>query len=377
MLGVRKVKIKYIGRCKYLFVGVSLLTANTIARADVTLYGVLDVSVDQLRTTGSTSDDESKNTTAMTSNISVIGMQGSQAISSDLKAIFQVQGLVGINNGSGSGLATRESWVGLSSAKYGTIKLGRDDTPLKLSTIGLDPFGDAWFGGVASYDNIIGSSYGTGGGGGYPWDLVTNNAIEYKTPALYGFSAAAFLGFSNSSVAKQVSVFSGSFSYDSAVLHLSYAYEQHNGQTPGRFVGFTITGTSSKDTDHRVGAGYTFGGAQLSGVVERIKYTQNGSASLAHTAFMLGGRYAMGSGTFRASYSRAFSATGAPDTGAQQWAIGYGYDLSKRTELFAAAAYVQNQAAANYNPLTFALDGYSTPIGANVSMVSVGIHHSF
>jgi predicted porin len=92
---------------------------------------------------------------------------------------------------------------------------------------------------------------------------------------------------------------------------------------------------------------------------------------------MLGGRYAMGSNIFRASYSRAFSATGAPDTGAQQWAIGYGYDLSKSTELFVAAAYVQNQAAANYNPLTFALDGYSTPIGANVSMFSVGIHHAF
>nr|WP_277397955.1 porin [Paraburkholderia sp. Ac-20340] len=356
-------------------VAATCMVAGPCAHAEVTLYGNLDVSVDNFRTWGAPSGNI-KSTTAMTSNISDIGMRGSEDLGDGVKAIFQINGIVDVNSGSGS-LVDGDSYVGLSSASYGQLTLGRGHTPLMRSTVLLDPFGDGWYGAVAAYDNIIGSSQGLTGGGGYPWDVVQSNAIQYQTPTVYGAAGWLYVGFSNSTTAKTVSVVSAAVNYLSNGLYLSYAFEQHNGWLLGEGVGFTTPATSSTDTDHRIGMGYRFGSNQLSAIVERMSYEQNHNESLNHWSMLLGYLRFVGPHVFRASYIKAWSESGRPDSGAQQFALGYGYNLSKRTQVYTAISYLDNQKQANYNPLSMILNGAYTPAGGRAMLYSVGIHHDF
>ncbi|OBR54813.1 hypothetical protein A6456_35890 [Paraburkholderia tropica] len=358
-----------------LVVATMCMAAGQCARADVTLYGNLDVSVDNFRTWGAPSGNV-KPTTAMTSNISDIGMRGSEDLGGGLKAVFQINGIVDVNNGNGS-LVDGDSYVGLSSNTWGQLTLGRGHTPLMRSTVLLDPFGDGWYGGVAAYDNIIGSSQGLAGGGGFPWDIVQSNAIQYQTPTVYGAAGWLYVGFSNNTSAKTISVISAAVNYLSNGLYLSYAFEQHNDWLLGPGVGFATPATSSVDTDHRIGIGYRFGPNQISAIVERVSFEQNHDESLNHWSALLGYMRFVGPHVFRASYIKAWGESGRPSSGAQQFAIGYGYNLSKRTQIFTAVSYLDNQKQANYNPLTMILNGVLTPPGGRAMLFSAGIHHDF
>ena len=82
-----------------------------------------------------------------------------------------------------TGLGSRNSFVGIQSATYGAIKLGKTDTPYKTSTARLDPFANT----PGDYNAIIGNS---GGDNRTEFDLRLPHSIWYESPTLNGFNAA-------------------------------------------------------------------------------------------------------------------------------------------------------------------------------------------
>jgi predicted porin len=64
-----------------------------------------------------------------------------------------------------------------------------------------------------------------------------------------------------------------------------------------------------------------------------------------------------------------------PDTGAVQYTVGYGYALSKRSELWAAYTRTRNAARAAYNPSANPIPGMAA--GQDPSGAGVGITHKF
>ena len=87
----------------------------------------------------------------------------------------------------------------------------------------------------------------------------------------------------------------------------------------------------------------------------------------------------LGAGTIRAAYTQAnasgTSAAGIDTSGndGKQFALGYVYDLSKRTALYATAARVENDGNA-----TFAVATTPTLLGGqNSTGYEVGIRHRF
>jgi predicted porin len=217
--------------------------------SDVTLYGHVDVSADD-QTSGL------KNAVGATgnngwvgdisSNLSFFGLRGSRQLNDDLNAVFQfeTQVMYAATTGTSdqaqdgtaqkSGLGSRNSCVGLHSARFGAIKLGKNDTPYKSSTGRLDPFSNT----VADYNSIMGN---TGGDARAEFDLRTPHSIWYESPRWNGWSASA-LGEPDCTGGTTVgsqnpasgcndgsfgTAYSASVAYDMGPLYATAAHELH------------------------------------------------------------------------------------------------------------------------------------------------------
>jgi predicted porin len=108
------------------------------------------------------------------------GIKGSEDLGNGLKAIYQVE--VGVNFDTNNNLTNnndtfywRNTFVGLAG-DWGTLLMGRHDTPLKISTGKLDLFADT----LADMNATIGFQ-----------DLRADSAVAYISPSWSGFQLSA------------------------------------------------------------------------------------------------------------------------------------------------------------------------------------------
>jgi predicted porin len=139
-------------------------------------------------------------------------------------------------------------------------------------------------------------------------------------------------------------------------------------------VGYSRTQVNTGDVEHSgVGLAYGFGAAQVLASVTQLKLND---ARERH--FTLGTTLPVGVGTIRAAYllsegkGGAFEADRRTDR-TQKIAVGYQYDLSKRTLLYTTAAYLKNKGGATY------VVGAGPAIGSGTTSkgMDVGIRHVF
>ena len=116
--------------------------ASLNTSSGVTFYGQIDLSYDSINTGTSAAGVAGASKSNVSSNVSRIGLKGSEGLDDGLAAIWQIEQQINIDNAGGT-FATRNSFVGLKSDSAGTVLLGRYDTPYKLATRRLDPFADS------------------------------------------------------------------------------------------------------------------------------------------------------------------------------------------------------------------------------------------
>jgi len=110
-----------------------------------------------------------------------LGVKGSEDLGGGLKAIYQVEFGVNLNDtnnnvlNNADAITMRNSFVGLAGG-WGTFLMGRHDTPMKISTSKLDLFADT----MADYNGTVGFQ-----------DLRADNAVAYISPSWGGFTFAA------------------------------------------------------------------------------------------------------------------------------------------------------------------------------------------
>lgn len=110
-----------------------------------------------------------------------LGVKGSEDLGNGLKAIYQVEFGINLNDTNNNVLSNsdsityRNTFVGLAG-NWGTLLGGRHDTPMKISTGKLDLFADT----MADYNGTVGFR-----------DLRADNAIAYISPNWSGFQLAA------------------------------------------------------------------------------------------------------------------------------------------------------------------------------------------
>ena len=119
---------------------------------NVTIYGIMDASYD-ITDNGNSTTAQGEKTNKVSSNSSRLGFKGSEDLGNGLSAVWQLETGINVDGTTASNLNSRNTFVGLSGKTWGTVILGKHDTPYKISTRSLDMFGD----GLADNRNIMGA----------------------------------------------------------------------------------------------------------------------------------------------------------------------------------------------------------------------------
>jgi predicted porin len=374
------------------------------AQNSVTLYGVIDAGIGYVHNTSG-----NKNLVGMIDGSlsgDRWGLKGQEDLGGGLKAIFQLENGFDVGTGKlgqGSREFGRQAFVGLTHDSYGTITLGRQYDPLVDMVQGI------------TADNYWGSAFATPGDvDNYDNSLRVSNAVKYVSPTFSGLQFEGLYGFSNvAGQTGQGQTYSGAVAYNNGPLALAAGYFFATNPTAGR-----TTITAGSPTWNAGSSDSIFDGAINSG------YITAHSLQIARLA----GQYAIGPFTAGASYSNAqykndgastftstekynignvflnYQATPAILVGAgysyeratgdtsatyHQASLGADYSLSKRTDLYAVAAYqhasgtqatnevVDGKAVRGTQSAQASIGSYGFNGTDTQELVIIGIRHKF
>ena len=162
------------------------LSGAAMAQSSVTLYGVADAGIGKIEAgsgLANPANDASDKTefisgSMMNNGTSRLGVRGVEDLGGGLKAGFQFETGLDLDNGGSSGAFwSRQAniWLG---GNWGTVKLGRQFTPSYLTTSTFELTGNALYSALANTYNYAGIG------------RRANSAFTYMTPSFGGFSAA-------------------------------------------------------------------------------------------------------------------------------------------------------------------------------------------
>lgn len=311
------------------------------AQTNVTIYGIVDAGF--VREFG----DGAANTTKLTSGIrngSRLGFKGSEDLGGGLSANFQLENGFNIDKGTfgqDGQLFGRQAWVGLSSKSFGAVNFGRQYAPFFISLDSIDPFGTGLAG--ASY-NLMGTA------------VRVDNSVQYSTPNLGGFTADVMYGLGeqagNNSAGRTLGV---GLNYANGPVAVTLAHNNANN-----------TADTNKTKLTLVGGTFDFGVAKVHAAFEAEK----DDATLDARDWLVGASAPIGAGSVMASYIRKNDRSAA-NADADQVALGYVYNLSKRTNVYTSIARIKNDNGAAFTV------GNATEGGTTNKAFNVGFQHRF
>ena len=320
------------------------------AQSNVTIYGVVDTGFVK----------KSGQDVSMEENVNNrLGFRGVEDLGSGQKATFELERRFNLNDGSAK---NEKDWdglanVGLKGDNWGAIRLGRVN---ELTTETIRKFDPFYQYGVA---NMI---YGT------QRMLHIDNTIRYDSPNWSGFHFGATYslgGNTDKDSAEGTPIYTAKEAgngYDNDGYGIMLGYD--NG--PLALVGnWSRLADSKKSSVWNLGAGYRFGDAKVELVYQQTKdngwavgkerswkstdfldwvgknSTENwaGVDTLKEKQWLLGLEWKLGPGRLNASAQwmevEANGGMHISDKDIYKYAIGYTYDLSKRTAIYGNVAY--------------------------------------
>jgi predicted porin len=389
--------------------------------ANVTLYGRANVDLEFDRgaqpacvACGIAAGDN-PTVVRVNSNTSRFGLRGQESLGGGLLAVFQLESNVSwsTNNSSASGLASRETYVGLQGS-WGKVTMGKflmpqDDVHAVFGNV------PTLLSSILATSDVWGQGNLSKGAGGF--DARTGNNVRWDSPNWNGFTMAVQYSAmdgggstaantnGNYVVNQPPNGISPSFSGDNgsqnqAVRHanviglngiytngpLQLAASGEFNQKVRQYANTVAAGCSvaapciyaANDYDYTLTGAYDFGtvmksfGLRVGLVFEHTNYqVQNLDASTANLTRNFWGASAtvpIGGGTMYFFYGHAENGSGsAPDgttvgyvthganTATTQWELSYSYSLSPRTLLYTGFVKLANKA---YNQTTFNINSY-------------------
>jgi predicted porin len=388
-----------------IFALAALMAAAPAAAQTVTVYGRLFPEVVWVRMTGSTQPGTDVSTLAqpptgetfdnnvqMDSSNSRLGFRGEEPLGAGLKAFFQIEQRIQVDTG-GTQLASRDTFVGLQSDRFGTVKMGGFDTVYKeigdtLSFLGVSS------GNFVSNSNVL-SKQGFGDSSAGSFHLRRANSTRYESPEWSGLQAMVQYSPDEAETSSRNAwLLSLGVRYENGPFYGALAYEIHNDTFGGsRNVPSALSNTSNpnaraRDTGIRATLQYRFGEHTVEGNVAQMEYKERGGQPghferYRHLAYSLGLDSRWGS-AWRTAAAFAYASAGScklfdgvpcstSGLDGRQLSLGAAYYLSKRTYLFALYAKLWNGRSAQYNNV----DGVDVPPGADPQQFALGIAHNF
>ncbi|MFZ6815341.1 porin [Undibacterium sp. Rencai35W] len=349
---------------------IGAFSGAAFAQSSVTVYGIVDAGFQSLDT-GAAAGKVSRLQSGQESG-SRLGFKGTEDLGGGLKANFVLE--MGLNvddgtSGQGSKAFGRRSLVGLSG-DFGSVDLGRDKTPTFKFFDNFDPYASGYINNGSGLSNntlyfVGGDTANTAGASN---GRITN-AVLYSTPGnLNGFSA--LVGYGMGEVAGDTSAGRSlglNLRYNASGLDVGYSFTKDNQQA---VVGGPIVGKKA----NTVAATYDFGFVKPVVIYQKVEDDKAVSA-LDKKVFTLGATVPVdASSKVIATFTKVKDSTRINTTttdtvgDAKQFALGYQYALSKRTDLYAAYARLTQDA----NSKTLA-----SVNGADVKELTFGVRHQF
>lgn len=337
------------------------------AQSAVTVYGVLDTAIVQ------EGGGRNGSVTRLASGVgagSRLGFKGSEDLGGGLSAIFLLESGFQADTGQmgqGGLLFGRQIYAGLQGG-FGTVMVGRQYTPQYMTVVMADPFGSGYVGDTKNMIATTGNSFSR-----------MDNTLKYVSPKVGGIvvelAAAAGEVSGDSAAGRQLG---GAIEYAAGPLRVRFGYHNRNNDT--------ATLRNTEDAKNAVlGAVYDLGPVKLHGVYGRNKglnssvWRNNDNpfgrpeapvASTDSRDALLGLTIPFGPHALMASYIDKDDRT-LRNQDAHQLAVGYRYSLSRRTEVHAAYARIDNKNGASYTV------GSAIESGTGDRAASVGIRHAF
>ncbi|WP_109480825.1 porin [Paraburkholderia sp. C35] len=369
------------------------------AQNSVTLYGIVDVGLTYVSNEATRNSPTSPN--GLTDGKAMFGMtggnlqqsrwglRGTEDLGGGIKTVFNLESGFNVTNGSlaSSSFFNRQAYVGLASADYGTLTLGRqyDSVADYLGPISATgSWGGTYFAHRGDNDNLNST-------------FSISNSVKYQSPNYMGFSLNALYGFSNQAGGftnnRAYSVGAG---YQYAGLQFATAYLQIQGLNAANSSGavqnlptFAMTNLPGIENQRTwgLGASYAIGPATLGAVYTQTRYQDNiADSSVRYNNYEVNAKYnltpAMSLGAAYTYTQGLRNTPGTSPTGNRaahwnQFGVLADYAMSKRTDLYAESVMqigADNQVGTNLTQV----NGTATPSTSKSQyVVSAGIRHRF
>jgi len=338
-------------------------SAASAQSSSVTLGGSIDLSARYVKNEGR---DRRISLAQDGITPSELFLVGTEDLGGGLKAGFNLRS--GVNADTGTSTANSQFWnrratVSLMS-NFGEIRLGRDYAPTFWNQTTFDVFGTN---GVASSRNIPQFDVGLGRA------VRVDNAVEYFLPPnLGGVYGQVTVAASEGAPASPTSVgnfgryVGGRIGYASGRLNTAMAYAAQRLDT--------IAGQPSHKV-FNIGGSYDFSVVKLLGYYDREAESYTG-VDKKEDRFSLSSSIPFGQSEIRlgGERSKLDNKITKVSTKVTQLALGYVYNLSKRTALYGTASRISNS-----GPVAVAIPGGpAAPIAGGTSQAAeLGIRHSF
>lgn len=380
----------------------ALLGAASAAQAQssVTLYGIIDAGIaythNNAQTNAATGNINGNASSKIGFNDGTMsgdrwGLKGTEDLGGGLQTVFQLENGFDVANGSlsqGKREFGRQAFVGLSSATSGTVTLGRQYDPLVDMVQPL------------TEDNYFGSIFGTPGDvDNYDNNFRVSNSIKYVSPTFGGVQVEGLYALGG--VAGQTT---GGQSYSLAVSYTNGGL----GLAGGYFYTKTSSATefsSTADTNAdaainnafstgarslgigRLGGQYAFGAFTVGASYSNVQYRPQAGAFASNETFNSGSgfvNYQLTPAMLLGLGYTYMKSSGDTSAKYNQVSLGSDYNLSKRTDLYAVAAYQKASGNTLSNDGTAvvsadaSIGSYGAPAGSNTQeLLIVGIRHKF
>lgn len=333
-----------------------LLAAGTggsaMAADGLTISGFVDINLERL----STPKDSTYRMSSGGLNASRLVFSGSEDLGGGSKAFFTHE--MQFSADTGAGPQPRQSFVGLSG-DWGTLSMGRQNTPSYWIAGYADP---SW---SADYSIVSNMQF-------FYAPYRENNSVAYNTPRVAGLMG-------------RFMVTAGQEDGSSNGRYVSTAVEYRNGPF---FAGFAsdlkytkniFSSNIGTSRDNYLALAYRFGNIEPT----FIYHTYNGYyAYPPYVDFQtkgwdvqLGARWQITTQhRVFGSYVHKQDANNVKLSDADGYLVGYGYNLSKRTDLYANYGRISKK---NNTPVSYPMTFNSSGAVAPNSVIQLGIRHAF
>ena len=319
--------------------------------SSVTLFGIIDTGVRY------TNNGNDRRVDVATDGLasSRLGVRGVEDLGGGLRAGFWVEGAMRGDDGTAQGQTWQRRQTVSLLGGFGEIRLGRDYAPTFWNATVFDPFGTN---GVGAFSNIHAPHVGIG------QFVRNNNTVGYFLPGNLGGLYGQVMVAAGEAVSPN-KYLGGRVGWQAGPINVAVAYGQN-------YVNPAVAGDETAQIAN-VGAAYTIGPATIMGSYGRFTFANN-----TRTNALIGATVKLGPGSLRAAYSR-FTNDDAAVNDANQIAVGYIYDMSRRTAVYGTVSRVSNDTAAAFGANSGGNNGggIAPAAGKNYTGAEIGVRHSF